>query len=356
MTELDTTPALRPAVHFVGSIPLTDAAEVFRTVADVIGSCAPRIPDGETDERRLWVGSQVAMLAANPALEPVLENEGEAYDRTRLQLRADHDPAQIELHDLGYARAALDSYAKFAELKATGIFPDFTRFQVSLPTPLAPLIMGITRRDQLAIEPLYRRAMLRELAKILDAIPHDQLAVQWDISPEIGLLEGVWEAPFDDVLDEVSSRIVDLAGAVSEDVELGFHFCYGDLGHRHFVQPRDTTVIVTLANAVIAGLRRRLHWMHLPVPIDRTDVAYFVPLRELALPVETQLFVGLVHEADGVLGAASRVAAASTQPHGFGIATECGLGRRDPASIPALLALHREILDELMPNPLAAQE
>ena len=74
MTESDITPALRPVVHFVGSIPLADAAEVFRTVADVIGSRAPRIPDGETGERTLWVGSQVAMLAANPALEPVPEN------------------------------------------------------------------------------------------------------------------------------------------------------------------------------------------------------------------------------------------------------------------------------------------
>jgi hypothetical protein len=355
MTELDMAPALRPSVHFVGSIPLADAAEVFRTVADVIGSCTPRIPDGETDERTLWVGSQVAMLAANPALEHVLDQGGEGYYRTRLQLRSGHDPAQIQLHDLGYGRAALDSYAKFAELKKIGVIPHSTRFQVSLPTPLAPLIMGIACHDQMAIEPLYRQAMLHELTLILDAIPHDQLAVQWDVSPEIGLLEGVWEAPFDDVLDEVSSRIVDLANAVSEDVELGFHFCYGDIGHRHFVQPRDTTVIVTLANAVIAGLRHRLHWMHFPVPIDRTDEAYFAPLRELALPVGTQLFVGLVHEADGVPGAVSRVAAASTQPHSFGIATECGLGRRDPASIPALLTLHREILDKLVPTPLAPE-
>ena len=58
-----------------------------------------------------------------------------------------------------------------------------------------------------------------------------------------------------------------LADAVPEDVELGFHLCYGDLDAEHFVQPIDATKMVDLANLIASRVQRPIEWMHMPVPI-----------------------------------------------------------------------------------------
>ena len=62
---------------------------------------------------------------------------------------------------------------------------------------------------------------------------------------------------------------------------LGFHFCYGDLAHRHLVEPADLSLSVRMANLAISSAKRSIAWVHMPVPINRSDDAYFAPLREL---------------------------------------------------------------------------
>jgi hypothetical protein len=85
-------------------------------------------------------------------------------------------------------------------------------------------------------------------------------------------------------------------------------------------------------------------WLHMPVPIDRDDEAYFAPLTNL-LKRQTELYLGLVHFRDGLEGAARRIATARKfSPVNFWIAFECGLGRRPPDEpIAKFLELHREI-------------
>ena len=85
--------------------------------------------------------------------------------------------------------------------------------------------------------------------------------------------------------------------------------------------------------------------MHLPVPIERDDEAYFAPLQGLDLPDGTDLYLGLVHHEDGVEGAMRRIAAASTAASRFGIATECGLGRGPEERTAPLLDLHARIIE-----------
>ena len=87
-------------------------------------------------------------------------------------------------------------------------------------------------------------------------------------------------------------------------------------------------------------MRRRMDFLHLPVPKDRTDDAYFAPLRDLQLPAEAALYLGLIHHADAIGDRARIDAARKVVPH-FGVATECGWGRTDPARVPGLLAAHR---------------
>jgi hypothetical protein len=50
-----------------------------------------------------------------------------------------------------------------------------------------------------------------------------------------------------------------------------------------------------------------------------------------------------VHYTDGVTGTRRRLATAERHANRFSIATECGFGRRDPATIPELLRIHAEL-------------
>jgi hypothetical protein len=133
-------------------------------------------------------------------------------------------------------------------------------------------------------------------------------------------------------------------------VELGYHLCYGDAGHRHFKEPHDTAKLVSVANAVAAGVDRPIAWLHLPVPRERADRAYFAPLANLRLHPETELYLGLVHQTDGLEGTRRRAEAARTVVRSFGLATECGLGRRPPETARDLLQLHVDALDAAAPS------
>jgi hypothetical protein len=108
-------------------------------------------------------------------------------------------------------------------------------------------------------------------------------------------------------------------------------------------------VLAEIANGLGREVPRPIHWLHMPVPIERDDEAYFQPLSQLSLHPETYLFLGLVHIRDGVEGARRRIATAQRVVERFGVATECGMGRR-PAErggtadgFQELLALHAAV-------------
>ena len=336
-------PTMQPRmVHLVGSVPLTDAEEVFRTASAILAERARRLPDGETGVRANWIGWQSTVFARNPALE-LLPDPGKEYGAPiRYRLRPGVTPDVVEFDNLGYADAALESYATFARLEDEGAILPGTRFQVCLPTPLAPITSFVQLDARAAVEPAYEARMVVELERICAAIPHDQLAIQWDTAIEFGILEGVMPTHLANPGREILARLVSLGERVPSGVELGYHLCYGDAGHRHFVQPKDAALLVSVANAICAGVRRPVDWIHLPVPRDRDDAAYYAPLSELRLQPETELYLGLVHYADGVEGARRRMAAATEVVADYGIATECGLGRRTAETVAPLLRLHRD--------------
>ena len=101
--------------------------------------------------------------------------------------------------------------------------------------------------------------------------------------------------------------------------------------------------MVEFANRLSRRIARTVQLIHMPVPRNRADDAYFEPLQNLALRPETELCLGLVHYTDGVEGTAKRLAVARRYVPRFSIATECGFGRRDPRTIPELLRIHAEV-------------
>ncbi|WP_159843730.1 hypothetical protein [Nocardia sp. CY41] len=337
-------------VHLCGSVPLADARTVFSEAAMRLGKHVKRIPDGETGIRDNWVVWQLPKMQAHPDLETVPPPSPEYGPSERVQPKPGVDAASIDFGPLGYAEAAVESWQVFQQLRADGTIPAGIRFQVSLPTPIA-VIGAFVAGPQGELERRYEARLLDELAAIVAAIPAEDLAVQWDAAVEFAIFEGIFPSWFGSdyatQLEEVGQRLVRLGAAVPRPVELGYHLCYGDFGHRHFAEPADTGRLAAVAGRILAGLQRPVNWIHLPVPRSRTDADYFKPLADLALPAETDLHLGLVHATDGRAGALQRIEAARSVVADFGIATECGMGRRPAEQIPALFDLHAELADML---------
>ena len=136
-----------------------------------------------------------------------------------------------------------------------------------------------------------------------------------------------------------------LGNRVPADIELLYHLCYGDSNHRHVVEPTDMGDMVEFTNRAMERISRPVNLVHMPVPRDRADDAYFSPLKNLCLRPETELCLGLVHYTDGLDGARQRLATARKFAERFAVGTECGFGRRKPETIPELLRLHAAVAE-----------
>jgi hypothetical protein len=331
-------------VHLVGSVPLDDANAVFTALGRRLGTRCRRYPDGETGERSNWTQWQAHVFKDHPALTSVIMG-GPTDTRARYALRDDINPDSLIFPPLGYAGVAAASFECFRALRADETVPPGTRFQVSLPTPVAIAYSFAQRAACPMIAAAIERRMQTELAELLAAIPHADLAIQWDCAFEPIVLAGGMPDLTGDMRGHFLRETPSLIDRIPVDVPVGVHLCYGDPGHKHIIEPESLALSVDLAQTLTAATKGRIDWFHMPVPRDRDDDAYVAPLADLALPEGTELYLGLVHLTDGIEGARRRIAAAERHRRDFGIATECGFGRRDPATIPALLDLHALLAD-----------
>ncbi len=338
-------------VHLVGSVPLRDAREVFATVSSVLGPRLKRIPDGETGARSDWITWLEPAFANNTSLEKsneLFRVHATGTARVRYKLRPGKDVRDVRFDNLFYADIAAVSYAEFAKLKREGIVPKECRFQIDLVP--AHSVIWLFLQDDLhqPLDPVYNEALKREIDKIAAVLPHDQIAIQFDVASAVfarlqrgepnayGNTRGEMVASFAGILTGLASH-------VPAAIELLFHFCYGDSNHKHVVEPTDMGDMVDVANRLCADIGRTIQLIHMPVPRDRDDDAYFAPLARLRLKPETDLSLGLVHYTDGVAGTRKRLATAERYANSFSVATECGFGRRNPATIPDLLRIHADI-------------
>ena len=219
-------------VHFVGSVPIPTEEDCFRTICSALPGRISRIPDGEVGERDYFVKWQLNKFRGETRVihpthhpgNPTTYSDDEAEEIVRA------------LGDLetGYDDYALSSYATFKKLKAEGVIPREVRFQVCLPTPIN-VLFGIHPSLRSKMEPVYERALQRSLKRIQDNIPHGELAIQLDIPIEVGILDGAdfygiekMKPWFEPILEGILERIGRMTEAVAQDVELGFHLCYGE--------------------------------------------------------------------------------------------------------------------------------
>ncbi len=333
-------------VHLVGSIGLDTVDEVFSTVGKLLGPHLRRIPDGEVGGRKLWISWQYPLLRASAFLRPDPSGAIRPTNKFPLLTLAEGvAPADVKFGELGYAREARASYLDFVAARDAGTLPKGIRFQVCLPTPFAVVSSVVVPAALPAVEAAYEKAMIAEVAALARHIPHRDLCIQWDVCNEMVIWDG---QPSDAVPsnvshDDIIARMRRLCAAVPDDVELGLHLCYGDFGARHFVEPKDAARMVDFANTLAAAMPHQLAYIHMPVPLGRSDDAFHRPLRDLKLGDGTALFLGLVHAKDGVEGTRARIAAARRYAPEFGIATECGMARaRSEDTVRKLLQIHAD--------------
>jgi hypothetical protein len=330
-------------VHLVGSIGYDHVEDVYQNAGRLLGRRLQRIPDGEPGPRGHWVFSQYPYLRVSPFLRQA-EGLG-AVIAPFLEVAPGVRRENIHFGELCYAREARSSYQDFRDARGRGELPSTARFQVSLPTPFAVVGMWIAEKDRAAVEPAYERAMLAEVEKICASIPHQDLCIQWDLCAEMLIWDGQPRFIYGDKLsqEEIIDRITRLSVAVPAEVELGFHLCYGDLDAKPAVEIRDAAKMVELSNAIFSRVDRPVTYIHMPVALDRFDAAFFAPFQHLKRAAGAQIFLGVVHAADGVDGANRRIAAASAYLSDFGIAAACGMSRsRTPELVTQLLTIHRD--------------
>jgi hypothetical protein len=336
-----------PIVHFVGSIPLPDSETVFRTLSGACGPHLVRLPDGETGIRKTWIRFLQDVLAKDPAIEVAtdvppfkfVQWDGKVVreiPRLRIKPGATLDAARLRT---GYADMAIESWGVFERMQKAGVIPPKVKFQISLPTPIAPTYNNMIPSDRQKLLAALVPHFIGEVAKIAKALPNDRIAIQWDVCQEVLAWENYYDKGPVDFRTETIDMLTRIGDAVPAGIELGYHLCYGSPADEHLVLPKDMGIMVEMTNAIVAGVKRPIQFFHMPVPKNRSDDAYFAPLADLKLRPGTALYLGLIHH-DDAKGDAARLAAARRHARVDGVGTECGMARGDPARLPALLAAH----------------
>jgi hypothetical protein len=136
----------------------------------------------------------------------------------KVRLADGAEPDGVQWPNLGYADAYLESYETFRRLRDEGVIGSGVRFQVEYPTPLASINGWVVREDQDRLEPSYERALFADLDRLLAGVPHDDIAVQWDVAVEFAILEGGFDATETQSFDGVVERLVRCIDRVPADV------------------------------------------------------------------------------------------------------------------------------------------
>lgn len=335
----------------VGSIPYETPEEVFEAFGAGLGNHLAWMPDGEVGPRRHWISKvHYQVMAGHPEFEvtrhPAYENGRERLHPRNAQdswlFRVKDGVEKVRFGDpgwrLGYARDAINSYFVFRTLREKGRIPGHLRFQVSIPSVnsvIAPRVFP-EPGDLEKIKPGYEDAVAAEIETIVDKIPPEDLAIQFDCSTELQDAYGAVSG-FDpsSMIERNVAQFRRLCPIVPEKADLGFHLCFGTLGGWPRFAPDDLSGAVELANGMLENAGRRVDWIHLPV-LDTANEAFFAPLAGLNAG-KTRVFLGMVHHMDGFAG---RLSAARKYLPDFGLAGFCGFGREDPKTLPAILQDH----------------
>lgn len=346
----------------VGSVALPSEDEVFEKCGRLLGDAVFALPDGETGERAIWVTYEAYRLFhphqdIETLYQPTTPDGKKLWHPTHLfncwRFKVKDGVKKLRFDRLPRIQTAIESYRKFTQHKQSGTIPSHVKFQVCLP--LTESVFGWWFRPQFArdwpiVAEAYEEAMRRELKRLYEAIPADDLVIQWDICFEVLDLErlfqwtperGAWKR-FIDPVKHVSKM-------VPQGVIAGYHLSYGTLGGWPMKEASDMALSVRMANAIAKETSRRIDYFHIagPRPNRSDEDAFFKPLKNLKVGT-ARVYLGLIHDADGVEGMQLRASHARKHLKGFGIASTCGFGRRPGEEMETSLRTHREDVDAFL--------
>ncbi|MGH8597882.1 MAG: hypothetical protein ACREXT_14590 [Gammaproteobacteria bacterium] len=341
-------------VLLVGSVPLASVDEVFHLCGTLIGDRVACLPDGEIGDRAYWIlYLAYRTYHGHPDIRTVQKPATGWLPTTGVgdvwSFKLKRGVKKLKFKKLGYADAALSSYAAFCRAREAGHIPRGVRFQVALPFPQdATFLFFRDTDDHAAVMAAYEQTLGRELAQMFKKIPLKDLCIQWDVCTDLLEFTGryySWSRS-ETAWERYLAPLQRLPRSVPAEVMLGFHFCYGTWPQKPALMPEDLTLSVRFANAAVAASGRRVDFVHLTVPKIRTDDIYFRPLGDLAVG-DTRVYLGVINN-DGLEGTRERIKVARKYLKDFGVAAECGFGREPPDKVPGILKLHRKIADELL--------
>ena len=322
----------------VGSIPLDTPQDVFETFGAPLGRFLSAVPDGEVGPRSHWIsrihyqvfaGHPEFDILAHPRPDNGVERLNPHDNSDRWQFKVRDGVERVRFGDpgwrLGFARDAVNSYFVFRTLKEKGVLPRHLRFQVSMPmvnSALPPRVFPV-EGDLDKIKPGFEAALRAELAKIVEKIPAEELAIQWDCATEVQDAYGaIPQLPRESMIERNVAQVRNLSPGIPEEVALGYHLCFGTLGGWPRFQPETLSETVKLANAFLEASGRRVDWIHIPL-LDTEDEAFFAPLKDLN-PRGARVYLGAIHNMERFR---QRVALARKYLPEFGLAAYCGFGR-----------------------------
>ena len=217
----------------VGSIPLDTPQDVFETFGAPLGRFLNAVPDGEVGPRSHWISRiHYQVFAGHPELD-ILAHPRPDNGVERLNPHDNSDRWQFKVRDgvervrfgdpgwrLGYARDAVNSYFVFRTLKEKGVLPRHLRFQVSMPmvnSALPPRVFPV-EGDLDKIKPGFEAALRAELAKIVEKIPAEELAIQWDCATEVQDAYGaIPQLPRESMIERNVAQVRNLSPGIPEE-------------------------------------------------------------------------------------------------------------------------------------------
>ena len=102
----------------------------------------------------------------------------------------------------------------FERLQSEGAITPEVRFQVSIPTPMAAAYHYIAPDSRAAFVEVYQQSLLAEVDEILGQLPHERLAIQWDVCQEILVFEDYYPGRPADYKSQIFHQLGNLGDAV----------------------------------------------------------------------------------------------------------------------------------------------
>lgn len=344
----------------VGSLPSTSTEEAFRTCGPLFGDCCFALPDGETGNRALWICQEANWLfRPHPAIETLQMPKdtppgfddwvpGHQWDMQEFRVRPGVSSLQLD----SWLRIddAIESYQTFSALREEGVIPAGVRFQIGLPYPNSAIGMWFREdfaHDYPIVAAAYEDLAEKQLDRLFQAVPADDVAIQWDVCVEVLDIEGILQwMNKDKSWERYADPLPRLARIVPEQALLGYHFCYGTFPAWPMFETKDMGLVVRMANAAVAAAGRPVDFLHLAgSKTSRSDDdSFYAPLTDLDVG-DARVFLGLAMNVDGAVGLKLRETTARRYLADFGVANYCGFGRQPGVDPLETMRAHRRLVD-----------